>query len=128
MNKASKGWLWGTVVGTVVGSVTALLFAPKPGKELRQDIAEGARVAKEKTQEVAERIGEQSSQIAGKVKETTEGLILNFQNLKICKETEELEPEVQVSAFVEEAGFFDTEDGERKPIRTAEEDVKTKDL
>lgn len=128
MNKASKGWLWGTVVGTVVGSVTALLFAPKPGKELRQDIAEGARVAKEKTQEVAERIGEQSSQIAGRVKETTEGLILNFQNLKICKETETGEPEVQVSAFAEEAVLLEEEGFELNKTQADEENFRTKEL
>ena len=34
----SKGLLLGFLVGGIAGAVTALLFAPKPGKELREDI------------------------------------------------------------------------------------------
>ena len=37
----------------VVGSVTALLLAPKSGRELRQDITEGARQVTDKGQELA---------------------------------------------------------------------------
>ncbi len=33
-----KGFLIGMLVGGVVGAITALLYAPKPGKELRRDI------------------------------------------------------------------------------------------
>jgi gas vesicle protein len=36
----TKGLLVGTMFGAVAGALTALLLAPKSGKELRQDIAE----------------------------------------------------------------------------------------
>lgn len=36
----AKGFLVGAVVGGAVGALVALLFAPKSGRELRQDIAE----------------------------------------------------------------------------------------
>ncbi len=36
----TKGFLLGAIVGGVAGAVTALLFAPKSGAELRKDIAE----------------------------------------------------------------------------------------
>lgn len=36
----SKGLAAGIIIGGAVGAVVALLFAPKSGKELRQDIAE----------------------------------------------------------------------------------------
>lgn len=35
----TKGFLMGALVGSAVGAITALLLAPKSGKELRQDIA-----------------------------------------------------------------------------------------
>lgn len=39
-NSYSKGLAAGIIIGGAVGAVLALLFAPKSGKELRQDIAE----------------------------------------------------------------------------------------
>lgn len=85
MSDGKKGWIWGAAIGTIVGSVTALLFAPKAGRELRKDIAEGARQVGEKTQEVAGKVGEQSTEIAGKVKEKAEDLVHEFQNWRISK-------------------------------------------
>jgi gas vesicle protein len=38
--KGYGGIITGIVVGTAVGSVTSLLFAPKKGKETRADVAE----------------------------------------------------------------------------------------
>lgn len=99
--KGSKGWIWGAAVGTVVGSVTALLLAPKAGKEVRKDIAVGARKAGEKTTEVANKVGEQSVQIAGKVKNTADGLVQDFQNWRSGKNEEA--PVVTVSSDSAEA-------------------------
>lgn len=110
--KKSKGWVWGAAIGTVVGSVTALLLAPKAGKEVRKDIAVGARKAGEKTTEVAHKVGEkttevahkvgeQTVQIAGKVKNTADGLVQDFQNWRSGKGEEE--PVVTVSTESTEA-------------------------
>lgn len=99
--KSSKGWVWGAAIGTVVGSVTALLLAPKAGKEVRKDIAVGARKAGEKTTEVAHKVGEQTVQIAGKVKNTADGLVQDFQNWRSGKEEEA--PVVTVSSDSTEA-------------------------
>jgi gas vesicle protein len=46
-----KGIFVGTLIGSVAGAVTALLFAPKAGRELRKDIAEGVSSMTEKTVE-----------------------------------------------------------------------------
>lgn len=98
MSKGTKGWILGAAIGTIVGSVTALLFAPKPGRELRKDIAEGARQVGEKTQEVAEKVSEQSSQLASKVKETAGGLVNEFQAWRATKAgVEQVEKEDVVS-------------------------------
>ncbi len=36
----TKGFVFGAMIGGAVGALTALLLAPKSGKELRQDIAD----------------------------------------------------------------------------------------
>lgn len=38
-----KGFIIGAAVGAIVGSVTALLFAPQSGKETREDIVKAAK-------------------------------------------------------------------------------------
>lgn len=102
MSKNAKGWIWGAAIGAVVGSVTALLFAPKPGRELRKDIADGARQVGEKTQQVAEKVGEQSAELASRVKETAGGLVSEFQAWRAAKEKETLEEkEVRVLSIKE---------------------------
>ncbi|MFD3257991.1 YtxH domain-containing protein [Paenibacillus lentus] len=107
MSKGNKGWIWGAAIGTIVGSVTALLFAPKPGKELRKDIADGARQVGEKTGEIATKVGEQSAHLAEKVKETAGSLIQDIQTWRECKEEETVseasDKEAQISAIVVES-------------------------
>lgn len=94
-----NGFLWGAIVGSVVGSVTALLLAPKPGKELRQDIAEGARQVSDKTQEVAGKVGEHSSQLFEKVKDTAGGIINDLQAWRTGKDDSEEEEQAHISAI-----------------------------
>jgi gas vesicle protein len=101
VSKGNKGWLWGAAIGTVAGAVTALLFAPKAGKELRKDIADGARQVGEKTQEVAGKVSEQSTVLVGKVKEAAEGLISEIQSRRPVKDSTE-EEVAQVSEFAAE--------------------------
>lgn len=96
MKDSNKSLLWGALIGSVVGSVTALLFAPKSGRELRQDISEGARQVTEKGQELAVKVGEQSSQIVSKVKETADVVIQDIQSWRNCAEGKEL----RVSAVI----------------------------
>ncbi|MGC5771188.1 YtxH domain-containing protein [Paenibacillus pabuli] len=96
MKDSNKSLLWGALIGSVVGSVTALLLAPKSGRELRQDISEGARQVSEKGQELASKVGEQSSQIVSKVKETADVVIQDIQSWRNCAEGKE----VRVSAVI----------------------------
>ncbi|GGA44859.1 YtxH domain-containing protein [Paenibacillus physcomitrellae] len=108
MGKAGKGFLWGTVIGAVAGSVTALLFAPKPGKELRQDIAETARTAAEKTHAAAEKVGEHSAELYSRIKTAAGHLVQDVQS-RLGQE-KELEEEVIVSSFEEDADFSADDD------------------
>lgn len=65
--KKGKEYVIGAVVGGLLGAVTALLFAPKAGRELRADIKEGAQAVSEKTQQVAGEVSERTKQIVANV-------------------------------------------------------------
>ncbi|WP_042162899.1 YtxH domain-containing protein [Paenibacillus gorillae] len=62
--KQTKGFLLGALAGSVVGSITALLLAPKAGKELRQDISAGAHKVQEATVRAAGQVGDTTGRIA----------------------------------------------------------------
>ncbi|SFL24806.1 Gas vesicle protein [Paenibacillus sp. 1_12] len=71
-NNRNKDLLIGAVVGTVLGAVTALLFAPKSGRELRTDIVDGVQQVSTKTQQAAESIADKTKQLAGTLNEKTQ--------------------------------------------------------
>lgn len=87
----SKDFLIGALVGGIVGATTALLLAPKSGKELRTNIGEQATQIKDKGSEITSRVrekssaivntvSEQSNQVAGKVKEITSNIRRDISN------------------------------------------------
>lgn len=55
--KAIKSFMWGALTGAVAGAVSALLLAPKSGKELRKDISETAHKIGDKTAEASRQAG-----------------------------------------------------------------------
>ncbi|MBP3950106.1 YtxH domain-containing protein [Bacillus suaedae] len=84
--KSQKGVAIGTVVGGVVGATAALLTAPKPGEELREDISNQIVLGKAKTEDIAYEfktkmselsslINESSSNVSKTVRERSEQLI-----------------------------------------------------
>lgn len=77
-----KDFVIGALVGGIVGAAAALLLAPKPGSELRGDVAvqavslkdksvELSGVAKEKTVQISSQLKEQSAHLVDKVKAKT---------------------------------------------------------
>ncbi|MGG1879808.1 YtxH domain-containing protein [Paenibacillus cisolokensis] len=86
MKDKTKGLLWGVLIGSVAGSAAALLFAPKSGKELRGDIAEGTRNLGSKVQEVAGKVGEQGVQLIGLMTDRAEHVISDIQSWRSGKE------------------------------------------
>jgi len=62
-------------IGGGVGAAIALLFAPKPGKELRQDIADAATKGYDKTVDAAERVKERTSEYYEAAKEKGEEIV-----------------------------------------------------
>lgn len=84
-NINAKDFLIGALIGGVVGSIGALMLAPKSGRELRDDINEQSKVlkgkttnianyAKEKSSNIAQTVSQQSNQVVGKVKDLKDNL------------------------------------------------------
>lgn len=73
-NMNGKDFLLGAVVGGVIGAITALLLAPKAGKELRADLSDQYQNVSEKTIRIASDIGEKTQRIASDVSEKTQKL------------------------------------------------------
>ncbi len=53
------GVVGAAAIGALIGAGVALLMAPKPGSELREDLKSSAQAAIEKLQQVAEQVGDQ---------------------------------------------------------------------
>ncbi|GGE55300.1 hypothetical protein GCM10011391_37890 [Pullulanibacillus camelliae] len=107
-NINTKDFLIGALVGGIVGGVTALLFAPKSGKELRGDLnaqsqavkrkgGDLAVIAKEKSASLAKTVSEQSAQLANKMKDLPDSIGINTRasentavtGIELNKETQE---------------------------------------
>lgn len=67
-NVNMKDFVIGALIGGIVGAAAGLLLAPKPGKDLRSDVAIQALSAKDKTVQLSKQLQEQSSQLVEKVK------------------------------------------------------------
>jgi gas vesicle protein len=86
-----KDFVVGAVVGGVLGAVTALLFAPKPGKELRADISDQVHTTYEKTQELAKAVGSTTSQWVGKAKDTGSAVVDEIRSWKVKRSSSSAE-------------------------------------
>lgn len=62
--KAVKTFLFGALSGAALGAAAALLLAPKPGKELRKDIADTAQLVGGKTAELGKAAGNAAQTLA----------------------------------------------------------------
>src|SRR5690625_2777490 len=67
-NNNGRDFLIGALIGSAVGATVALLFAPKPGRELRQDINQGTKQAFDKAGEWKDIAQEKSVEYTEKAK------------------------------------------------------------
>lgn len=75
MKENYKSFIRGALAGSLAGSLAALLFAPKSGRELRQDITDQARHVSDKGQEIVGKISETSIEYTDKIKEVASAVI-----------------------------------------------------
>jgi gas vesicle protein len=81
-NMNGKDFLLGAVAGAVVGALTALLLAPKSGRELRGDIVEQYHNVAHKTQEFAQSVSHKSQELAGKARELANAITEDLRQLR----------------------------------------------
>ncbi|WP_068609538.1 YtxH domain-containing protein [Paenibacillus swuensis] len=65
--KTSNGMMSGVIVGGLIGAAAALLFAPKKGTELRQDLMNSCSTLNDKTTELASNLSVKAKDIATNV-------------------------------------------------------------
>ncbi len=71
---STNGVLLGAIVGGVIGAVTALLFAPKSGTELREDLTQACHTIGQKTKDIAATVGQSTKNLSTVLKEETSDL------------------------------------------------------
>jgi gas vesicle protein len=62
------------LIGAGIGAITALLFAPKAGNELRSEIADATRKGLEYTRDTGQEIAERASDLTARGKEAVSDL------------------------------------------------------
>lgn len=67
----SKDFIIGAIIGGAVGALTALLLAPKSGKELRNDLADQVETIKGKTDHLRIAVTQKGNDLAATTKEKT---------------------------------------------------------
>ena len=73
------GFLLGALIGGTAAAVTALLFAPKSGKELREDLAKEADRYKEQLSEYGEIALAKGAEFTEVAKASTQYILINLQ-------------------------------------------------
>ncbi|WP_338472050.1 YtxH domain-containing protein [Niallia sp. XMNu-256] len=89
----AKDFVIGAVTGAIIGSLAALLFTPKSGREFRQDLNDQAFTLRDKTDhirsqavlkgnELSSTVKDKTSTISRKVSEQSVDLVKKVKNLK----------------------------------------------
>ncbi len=75
-NGVGKGLFWGFLAGSIVGGITALLFAPKSGKELRGEIMDKAEDFLDDAEQFMEKAKDRANEIINDGKKKSEKLVI----------------------------------------------------
>jgi gas vesicle protein len=74
-NESKSSFVVGLLAGGVIGAIVALLYAPKPGKELRSDIRNKTNDVSENADEYISAARNKAVDIINEGKKKSEGLI-----------------------------------------------------
>lgn len=96
-NINSKDFLIGALIGGIVGAVSALVFAPKSGKEIRNNLNLHTTSLKERTDKLRENAKLKSTELTEVAKEKTSNI-----GSMLSKQSSELLNKVRVGKLSEE--------------------------
>lgn len=109
--KTAKNVAVGTAIGTFIGAITGILFAPKSGKETREDIANKTKEVAGNIKEAVNEQMEVAKKIQGKLKDEIKQVYTDIKEKKkvlpedledsedvvIVEENEETEESVDIT-------------------------------
>jgi len=89
---STKGFLLGLLAGGAIGGLTALLYAPKSGRELRKDIGKKGREVMKETEHYVDNAKTKASEILSESRRKAESLLSDARKKadSITKGTEKL--------------------------------------
>jgi gas vesicle protein len=99
-NGFGKGIFWGFLAGSVVGGITALLFAPKSGKELRSDIRDKAEDFLDDAEQFMEKAKDKANEIINDGKKKSERLVIEARQKvdSLIEDAEQILSEAKIKA------------------------------
>ncbi|TYR81313.1 YtxH domain-containing protein [Priestia megaterium] len=124
-SKGNKELLVGTLVGSVVGVATALLVAPKSGKELRASIQDQANQALLKTGQVKETVYAKGQDLKQRTARLSQ--VVSEQSTQVVNKVKSLRPakqELEAAACAEPAEELVEETANEEPALAAENQVQ----
>jgi gas vesicle protein len=80
-DESSNSFLLGAIIGGVVGAATALLLAPKTGKDLRNKFTNQAGTIIDKTSNIRENVMTKSNEFVSKGSTLSQGIVLQSAGL-----------------------------------------------
>lgn len=125
-----RNFLMGALAGGIAGSVTALLLAPKSGRELRKDIVVSAQQVSDRTVQIAGQVGDTTTRIvkqvsegatdfAGKTKDTASSVIDSVRNWRPERNNDEQD------SSDEAVNLLDTESSESDKLTSDKSQFQT---
>ena len=125
-----RGFLLGALIGGTAAAVTALLFAPKSGKELREDLAKEANRYKEQLSEYGEIALAKGAEFTEVAKASTIRINLQEQasHLKeqVSKHTENIKDQFNETVDKVKENFSKQKEESAEVVAELAEDVKEK--
>lgn len=117
----SKDFFTGVIIGAVAGSLAALLFAPKSGRELRQRLNEQVSAALEKSDQVRDSVRNLGGEFRDYANETRIKLTKTVQD-----QTKELAEKVQTMTKHAEKNANETLEEAQKTIAELSDEIDKK--
>ncbi len=97
---STKNFFIGTLIGAAVGSLTALLLAPKSGKELRVDLNNQAYQLRDRTDHIRESVSIKGNELTSTVKDKTTAISkkVSEQSVGLVKKVKGLTSEIEADS------------------------------